>query len=268
MNIFKILFGRKKKRPAPVLGLALGSGGAKGFAALGVVAALEENGVYFDRFAGTSIGSIIGAFLAAGYSSSNISSLLKTVDAGDIKSAFMINMDTSKLFRVIDDTIGNLDIEELKKPFRAVATDLKTGTEKVFSSGSVARALCASSSMPPFFKAVDIDGGKYIDGAFVNSVPADVVKSLGADFVVGIDISSHSYGKSLLTKFFPSFRGGADKPWQKGYDNADFMFHPDLSGYKSTDFKKAYEMFDIGYDLALAKAEELKAAINKKAKDK
>ena len=164
MNIFKVLFGRKKKQRAPILGLALGSGGAKGFAALGILTALEENGITFDRFAGTSIGSIIGAFLAAGYSATDILSLMKTVDVSDIKNAFMINMDTSGMFRAIDDRIGNLDIEELEKPFRAVATNLATGNETVFEKGSVARALCASSSMPPFFKAVDVNGEKYIDG--------------------------------------------------------------------------------------------------------
>ena len=264
MNIFKVLFGRKKKQRAPILGLALGSGGAKGFAALGILTALEENGIYFDRFAGTSIGSIIGAFLAAGYSATDILSLMRTVDVSDIKNAFMINMDTSGMFRAIDDRIGNLDIEELEKPFRAVATNLATGNETVFEKGSVAQALCASSSMPPFFKAVDVNGEKYIDGAFVNSVPADVVKSLGADFVVGIDLSSHRYEKSFILQFFPTFQSGTDEPWQKGYENADFMFHPDLTGYKSTDFKKWYKMFDIGYAYATERADELKKAIKEK----
>ena len=168
------MFFRKKKRTLK-LGLALGSGGAKGFAELGALFAFEQAGLEFDAVAGTSIGSIIGAFYCAGYSATDIAELLKRVDVSEIKNRFMIQMDTMGLFSVIDNSIGNLDIEELKKPFAAVATEQKTGKETVFFKGSVAKALCASSSYPPFFKPVIVDGTEYVDGAFVNSVPADVV---------------------------------------------------------------------------------------------
>ena len=142
----------RKKEPKKIkLGLALGSGGAKGFAHLGAIKCFEENGISFGYVAGTSIGSIIGAFYADGYSSSDILELLKRVDAGEITNLFMLKMDTSGLFNVINRTLGELTFEELKIPFKAIATNLDSGNEHVFDSGNVANALCASSSMPPFF---------------------------------------------------------------------------------------------------------------------
>lgn len=259
---FKSLF---KRKPAPEfkLGLALGSGGAKGYAELGALYAFEENGIEFDVVAGTSIGSVIGAFYAAGYSATDCLELLKGVNVSEIKNLFMIKMDTLGLFKVIDRTIGNLDIEELKKPFRAIATVLETGEEYEFKSGSVAQALCASSAYPPFFKPVVADGKALIDGAFSNSVPADKVKEMGADYIVGIDLSSHvKNGGGLLSMIFPEFKGGADEPWEKGYENADIMLHPDLAAYKPTSFSAAHKMFEIGYACANEYMEKIKAGIN------
>lgn len=250
MNIFKYIFKKKPKKIK--IGLALGSGGAKGFAELGAIRALEENGVAFDIIGGTSIGSIIGAFIANGYSSTDIVELLKKVDVSEIKNLFMMNMDTSGLFKTIDLSIGSLNIEQLKKPFCAIATCVETGEEKVFTTGSVATALCASSSYPPFFKAVVIDGKRYIDGAFVNSIPADWVKSQGADYVIGIDLSTHEKKSGILDKIFPTYQSGVDKPWQKGYDFSDVMLHPDLSKYKPISFSEADKMYDIGYNTAIA----------------
>nr|MBO4517628.1 patatin-like phospholipase family protein [Clostridia bacterium] len=259
---FKNLF---KRKPAPEfkLGLALGSGGAKGYAELGALYYFEQNGLEFDIVAGTSIGSVIGAFYAAGYSATDCLELLKGINVSEIKNLFMIKMDTLGLFRVIDRTIGNLDIEELKKPFKAVATVLDTSAERVLDKGSVAKALCASSAYPPFFKPVIIDGEQLIDGAFTNSVPADKVREMGADYIVGIDLSSHvKSGGGILGVIFPEFKGGVDKPWQKGYDNADFMLHPDLSAYKPVSFSAADRMFEIGYECAKENFPKIKQGIN------
>lgn len=260
MGLFSWLFKKNKKKEIK-LGLALGSGGAKGFAHLGALKAFEENGITFDYVAGTSIGSIIGAFYANGYSTTDIESLLKTVDFNDVANLFMINMGTSKLFDVIDRAIGSLNIEDLKKPFRAIGTIVDTGEEKVFSCGKVASALCASSSYPPFFKPVIIDGVRYIDGAFCNSIPSDVVKELGADVVVGIDIRTQSSGKSLLSKFIPTFKGKTDTPWEKGYKYSDVMLHPNLEGFTSVSFLDGNKMYEIGYKEALKKIPEIKEKI-------
>lgn len=249
MKFFSWLF--KKKQPQKIkLGIALGSGGAKGFAHLGALKAFEEHGIEFDIVAGASIGSVVGAFYAAGYSATDILELLKRIDFGEIKNLFMIKMDTSGMFKVIDREIGQMNIEELKKPFRCTATVLETGKEHVFSSGSVAAALCASSSIPPFFKPVVIDGVRYVDGAFSNSIPADAVKDMGADYVVGIDLSTRDAKPSLLSKIFPTYKSDVKEPWAKGYEFSDTMIHPDLSEYNAVQFWHGGKMFDIGYHTA------------------
>lgn len=251
MGFFSWLLRRNKPKKIK-LGLALGSGGAKGFAHLGALKAFEENGIEFDMVAGASIGSVVGAFYSAGYSSTDITELLSRIDVNEIKNLFMIRMDTFGLFKVIDREIGSINIEELKKPFKAVATLLESGEEHVFESGSVAKALCASSSIPPFFKPVVINGVRYVDGAFSNSVPADVVKKMGADYVVGIDLSTRDTKPSILSKFFPTFKSKVASPWAKGYEFSDTILHPDLSNYSAVSFSQGKIMFDIGYHHALS----------------
>lgn len=267
MGFFNWLFKRSKPTK-PKLGLALGSGGAKGFAELGALKAFEENGIEFDIIAGTSIGSIIGASYANGYSATDITELIMSVDFGEIKNLFMIKMDTFGLSKVIDRTIGSLNIEELKKPFKAVATELESGEEYVFEKGSVATALCASSSYPPFFKPVVIDGKRYIDGAFTNSVPADLVKQMGADYIVGIDLSTHESRSGLLSRIFPTYESKVKEPWAKGYEFSDVVLKPDLSDFTSVSFGRGSQMYDIGYQTAMDKMAEIKASIAKLGKKK
>lgn len=252
---------KKSKAFSVKLGLALGSGGAKGFAELGAIKAFEENNIEFDMVAGSSIGSIVGAFYADGYSSTDIYELLKRIDVSEIKNLLMMNMDTGGLRSVIDRTIGHLNIEELKKPFFAIATKMVTGEERVFSKGEVAKILCASSCFPPFFKPVIIEGDEYVDGAFSNSVPADVLKNAGADFVVGIDLATHGAKQGLIERILPSYKGIIEKPWEKGYKFSDIMLHPDLSEYKATSFFSADYIYEIGYNCAMENMEKIKDRI-------
>lgn len=256
MNIFSLLFKRKKEVK---IGLALGSGGAKGFAELGALFALEQNGITFDYIAGTSIGSIIGAFVAYGYNSTEIFELLRRIDVKDIVYASDRITDLiSGVFRVIDRNIGSLNIEELKKPFSCIATEKESEKEKVFSSGNVAKALAASSSYPPFLRPVKIDGVYYIDGAFTNSIPADVVKKMGADYIIGIDLSVQKVNKGNKKGKKKEKRIGVVNPAGKGYRYSDVILHPDLKGYSSYDFNKGMEMYDIGYKCAIEKIPQIK----------
>ena len=179
-------------------------------------------------------------------------------------------MDTSGLISVIDKAIGSINIEELKKPFKTVATEVDSGKEHVFASGSVASALCASSSMPPFFKPVIIDGVRYIDGAFTNSIPADLVREMGADYVVGIDLSVRESKQGVISKIFPVYKSKVEEPWKKGYDNSNVMLHPDLKGFEAYEFWNGLKMYDIGYSEALKYIPQIKSEIEnfKKKKNK
>ena len=173
----------------------------------------------------------------------------------------MIKMDTSGMFKVIDREIGSLNFEEMKKPFKAVATELETGKEHVFDSGNVAKAICASSSIPPFFKPVVIDGVRYIDGAYTNSIPADLVKEMGADYVIGIDLSTKNSKASLLSKIFPTYKSEVENPKEKGYEFSDTMLHPNLNNYSSISIGSGSQMYDIGYQEAKAHMEKIKQDI-------
>lgn len=262
MGLFEILFNRKKKNKIK-LGLALGSGGAKGYAHIGILKAFEENGIEFDVVAGTSIGSIVGAFYCAGYSATDIIELLGRIDVSEIKNAFMLKMDTFGVFKVVDREIGSLNIEELKKPFMAVATHLESGEEHVFKNGSVASALCASSCIPPFFKPTIIDGQRYVDGAYTNALPADLVKQMGAHYVVSVDLSTKESKSGLLAKIFPTYKTNVENPYEKGYSNSDVILHPDLNEFNSVAFWEGAKMYDIGYHHALSFIDKIKQDIER-----
>lgn len=259
--MFLFRFFRKKHTPIKI-GYALGSGGAKGFATLGVIRALEENDIFPDVVAGTSIGSIIGAFLASGYSSTDITEMLKGFNLGKLINAVMLSIDGDAVKRVLDDYLGEKEFNELKKPFSAIATDLSTGEEVVLNSGNVASAITASSCYPPFFKPYEIDGKLLLDGAFTNSVPADVVKDMGADFIIGVDLSDHQSKGGILERIFPTYKGKVEKPWEKGYEYSDIVLQIPLAGYKSTSFKDGEEMFNIGYNYAKEKMQEIKGILD------
>ena len=270
MKFFSWLF--KKKQPQKIkLGIALGSGGAKGFAHLGALKAFEEHGIEFDIVAGASIGSVVGAFYAAGYSATDILELLKRIDFGEIKNLFMIKMDTSGMFKVIDREIGQMNIEELKKPFRCTATVLETGKEHVFSSGSVAAALCASSSIPPFFKPVVIDGVRYVDGAFSNSIPADAVKDMGADVVVGIDVLGplkpiKKKRLNLISTVFRMFEVVDCDLTSRNekVDTPNFFIVPDLGDANQFDFKNFEYIYQQGYKCGKEYAPKIKESLEEK----
>ena len=260
MGFFSWLFKKNKRKIK--IGLALGSGGAKGFAHLGVLRAFEDNRIEVDMVAGTSIGSIVGAFYCDGYSSTDIFEMLKRLDFSEIKNFTMIGMDTFGLFSVVNREIGALNIEELKKPFRAVATEIESGKEFVFDKGCVADAVCASCCIPPFFKPVVINNVRYVDGAYTNSIPADVVKKLGADYVIGVDLKTESSKPKILSKIFPTYQTEVKEPWAKGYEFSDTMIHPDLDGYTSLSFTKGSKMYDLGYQSAIKIIPKIKADLD------
>ncbi len=251
MGLLSFLFGRKKPL---VIGLALGSGGAKGFAHLGALKAFEENGIEFDVIGGTSIGSIVGAFYADGYSSTDIYGLISGLSLKDLLNGIPYNMDMSNVKNIIDRQIGGKNIEELKKPFVCVATDADEMAEVVMKDGKASTALCASSCFAPYFRpVVDTEGRRLIDGAYMNAIPADRVKELGADYIVGVDLSA------FTTPNPDRKAGSAENPSLQGYENCDIMLTPDLREFKAIAYNKKNEMYELGYQSAMDKMEQIKA---------
>lgn len=258
-----MLIKGKKNDKRPLIGLALGGGGAKGMAELGVLKALEENGIYFDMVSGTSIGSIIGACYATGYSSGDMQALIRALDFSEIRTLTMLKMSTEPVEFALVKALGDLTFEELKKPFFCYATEIKTGAGREFSEGSIIKPIAASCAMPPFFKPVKIDDKYYCDGAYVNLIPADCLKNRGCKFVLGVDLSVYNEKKkdfSLLDLigYKVPILGDGKKP---GYDNADIMLKPLLKGYTALSVDRLEQMFELGYNEAVWNMPSIKQAL-------
>ncbi|RKX25286.1 MAG: patatin [Candidatus Zixiibacteriota bacterium] len=182
------------------VGLALGGGSARGWAHIGVIRALTEAGIDIDYIAGTSIGSVVGSVFAAG----NIKDLEEVAVRLDWKQiAYLFDVvlpksgliDGKKVAGFVRNHLRKTNIEELPIPFCAVSTDLNTGDEVVIREGDIIEAVRASISIPGIFTPVRNNGRILVDGGMVNPVPVSVVKEMGADFVIAVDLSHGLVGK-------------------------------------------------------------------------
>jgi NTE family protein len=190
------------------LGLALGGGSAKGWAHIGVLQVLHKYKIYPDYLAGSSMGSIITATYAAGHSPQEMEDIAKSVDWKDIidfaipKSGLIKGHDLEKYLRklVRYRKFSNLDLS-----LRIVAYNLDLNEPVVFSKGDVARALRASISLPGIFTPVKIGEYNYVDGGLANPTPFDVVRKMGANLIIAVDLSAKEktvYGPKVTKKSF------------------------------------------------------------------
>ncbi|MDH3925395.1 MAG: patatin-like phospholipase family protein, partial [Xanthomonadales bacterium] len=226
----------KEQEGRPKIGLVLSGGGARGGAHVGVLKALEEMNVPIDFVAGTSMGAIIGGLYASGYSADEIEKLLietdwkkaltdkparrdRTMRKKDLERQFLIpyrigfNKGSLQLplgviegqhldqvfHQMLLPVVGINDFDDLPLPFRAIATDLVTGEAVVLSSGSLANSLRASMSVPGVFAPVKIDGRLLVDGGMANNLPVNIVREMGADIVIAVDISTPLLTEEQLT---------------------------------------------------------------------
>ncbi len=177
------------------VGLALGSGAARGMAHIGVLAVLGKEGIPVDMIAGTSTGAVVGALFAQGKDAKHIKEL--ALDLGWKKIAPLLDpsLPRSGLIkgRKIKDLLasfigGDIKFGALKIPFACVATDITTGEEVVLNRRPVSEAVRASISLPALFAVVKKEGRYLVDGGLVNPVPVNVVKQMGADFVIAVNV--------------------------------------------------------------------------------
>jgi NTE family protein len=177
------------------IGLALGGGAARGIAHIGVLEILEKEGIPIDMVAGTSAGAVIGALHASGMSALRMKELVlgfdwkkrrRLVDLSVPHTGFITG---ERLVHEMQKMMGgDIKFNKLKKPFACVACDLITGEEIVMTGGSVAEAVHASISIPVIFQAVKRKGRYLIDGGLVNQVPVNVVKAMGADYIIAVNV--------------------------------------------------------------------------------
>lgn len=181
------------------VGLALGSGSARGWAHIGVLRALAEAGITIQYVAGTSIGALVGAAYALG-KINELEAFARRLDWKHIVSFLDVTVpisgliDGNKLTALFRELAGDIPIEDLPLPFRAVATDLLSGREVVLTSGELVSAVRASISIPGIFTPVKRDGRFLVDGGLLNPVPVSVVRNMGAEYVIAVDLHDPSFG--------------------------------------------------------------------------
>lgn len=175
------------------IALALGGGAARGFAHVGVIKALEAQGIHPDIVVGTSAGSVVGALYAAGYGGFELQRLAFAMEDGTVSDWSLPDRGIIKgeaLQNYVNTALGNRPIEKLGKLLAIVATDLQSGEAVVFRTGNTGMAVRASSSVPGIFQPVRINGREFVDGSLVSPVPVKIARELGADVVIAVDISS------------------------------------------------------------------------------
>ncbi len=182
-----------KKRPK--VGLALGSGSARGLVHIGVIKTLKENDIPIDYIAGTSIGALISAYYAL-YSEINKledialkltkNDLIKLIDLNSPKKALIKGIKIKKFFsEIIDDK----SFSDIKIPLTIITTDLESGEEVKINNGKLIDAIQASISLPGIFSPIKLHGKLLVDGGVINPTPINVVKEMGADIIIGVDLT-------------------------------------------------------------------------------
>jgi len=189
------------------IGLALGSGSSRGWSHIGIIGALSDLGIVPDMICGTSIGSLVGASHVAGnlkLLENWVRSLTKIETARffEISSALNGFVNTKRLHGFLNEFVAQDDanIEDFKKQFAAVSTDLETGREVWFTKGPVIEAVWASISLPGLFPAIRNNGKWLVDGGLVNPVPVSVCRALGADIVIAVNLNGNIAGKHFSEK--------------------------------------------------------------------
>ena len=285
------------------VGLALSGGGARGGAHVGVLKALEELDVPIDYIAGTSMGAIVGGFYAAGYSADEIERIMVEMDwdralsdnpdrvdrsmrKKELEAEFLIpyrvgynngrfqaplgaiqGQHLDQVFQRILLPVSNMQkFDRLPIPFRAVATDLVTGEEVVLSEGSLSDSLRASMSVPGVFAPVRIDGRILVDGGMSNNLPVSVVREMGADVVIAVDISSQLLTEEQLTSVLSVTEQLTNfltrRTTQQQIDSLgtkDILIVPSLGDFSAADFDEAGTIVPLGYQATLERRIELAA---------
>ena len=242
------LFKRKIK-----IGVAFGGGGAKGITHIGVIKAFQEFGLNFDYVAGTSVGSIMGACYANNMKYDEILKIAKTLKTSDIRTSklFFIPSKTEGIETMMKDTFGDINIENLKKPFSCVAVDIKSTKELCISKGNLSKAVAGSCCVPGVFQPVEFGDYLLCDGGLQNNIPANIPRFFGCDYVIAVDCNStRTYGtdsSKTLDVLACSIRILMKSNSIKGYMNADLTIASDTKKFKSTELQGLDEMVDIGY---------------------
>ena len=279
------------------IGLALGGGSARGIAHVGVLEWLEEHRIPIDYIAGTSMGGLVGGSYATGMTAADIRELLRDADwdlvfSGEtpysvktfrrkqdrrqyqvklelgLRHGFSLpsGLDSGHFVGLMLSRIGLPyselpSFDELPIPFRCMATDLEKGELVTLDHGSLGLAMRATMSIPGVFAPVDWQGRLLADGGLLNNVPGDIVKAMGADIVIAVDVGealkSREQLRSVLDQASQSLSIMIQHGATHGLDDADIIIRPDLEKIGSTDWRKSDQIADRGSEAAAEHATEL-----------
>ncbi len=275
------------------IGIAFSGGGARGIAHIGVLQALEKLKVPIDYIAGTSMGSIVGGLYASGLSSQELDQAVKQIDWESIFNLksdrnrlsyrekqnqgrfFQLEFGLDKNYSLTSSAglVGGQNLLlalkrltrgvrlknffQLPIPFNAVATDINTAKPFILEKGDLALTLRASMAVPFAFSPVEIDGHLLVDGGILNNLPVDVVRAMGADIVIAVNISMPLKEIKANSSFFTIASQSLDaaliQNTRRALENADIIITPELKGYSFTDFAKGVEMISKGYEAIIKK---------------
>jgi len=254
-------------KPPLKIALALGGGAARGFAHIGVIKALEAQGIVPDIVVGTSAGSVVGALYASGMSGFELQNLALQMEEDMLVDWTLPNRGVFKgeaLQDFINQKVKNQTLQNMPKPLGVVATDLQSGELVLFRRGNAGMAVRASSAVPGLFQPVEIGGRDYVDGGLTSPVPAQSARSMGADFVIAVDISNVNRREKLtgtLDVLLQTFAIMGHTISRHELEDADLVIRPKTAAVSSTDFEGRHLAILEGEKAAAAIMPELKARL-------
>lgn len=254
------------------LGFALGSGGSRGVAHIGFLRAMEESGIKPDYIVGCSMGSVVGAAYASGFSVDKMEEAVKKLRLLDLIAPTGRRgglFDTKKVRKLLERYIGDIDFADLKIPFHCVAVDMITQRVVEFSQGNVLDAVIASSSIPSVFCPMEKDGMRLIDGGILERVPFMQVKDMGADVVVAVDVLGQRSTKEkcpttlgVLLEAIDIADNARTRIRKQTYqDQIDFWLEPELGDMSQYVVKNLGFAAEKGYEIGKKYAKEIKAKL-------
>lgn len=240
------------------VGVALGGGFARGIAHIGVLQALETHRIPIHMIAGTSAGSLVGAMYSAGIDPWLMERMVDNLNWRELVRLKLRRdglLDAQGLENFFLGSVGDLSFADLKMPFVATATDLTTGTEVLLSEGRVSTAVRASCAFPGIFLPVRVGERTLVDGGLVHPVPAEVVRRMGADVVIAVELdprtSPDKPPRNLLHIMWYSVALIQRPQIDQVLKAADVIIHPELGSFSPLELERGLDMVEIGRKTAL-----------------
>lgn len=254
----------------PKVAVVLGGGAARGFSHIGLLKALEENGIPIDILVGTSMGSIVAGLYASGLSTDNLAYLVTQVDMNQFftprippRGGFVETEQFELFLNLLTDYAR---LEDLPIPYYSVITDLVSGEEVALASGPIGRAILASIAIPGMFPPVEIDGIHYVDGGLLSPVPVGVAQEQGADFIIAVDVRrtvDDINFDNVLTNLQLSLYFLLDKNTDEQARGADVIVAPDVADNSYMEYDLAEFFIEEGYRAAMAAMDEIRAGLRR-----